>query len=157
MYCIHCGQSVPDGAVTCPECGRTLPDMAATDGRQDDVSPKSRLALTLLAFFLGSLGIHRFYAGRILSGVIMLLLSLLGMIGLLLVVGILPLGLVWIWATIDLILAVCGLFKDGDGRCITVWLDENPRRPDGGDTVRVAQEPRQAADDAHGAGPSSTV
>lgn len=153
MYCIHCGKSIPDDADTCPECGRALPVMAATHGSQDDVSPKSRLALTLLAFFLGPLGIHRFYAGRILSGVIMLLLFLLGLLSLLIVVGILPIGLASVWSTIDLILAICGLFRDGDGRYITVWLDENPHRP-AGDTVRVAHERQHATADAHGAGSS---
>ena len=130
MFCSHCGKPVPDDAATCPECGQTLSALAAqTNGspmnaRLNDVSPKNRMALSLLAFFLGPLGIHRFYAGRILSGVIMLLLCLLGLIGLIVVVGILPLGLVTVWSTIDLVLAVCGIFKDGDGRRITVWLDE---------------------------------
>lgn len=39
---------------------------------------KSRLAAALLAIFLGSLGIHKFYLGYTTSGVIMLLVSLLG-------------------------------------------------------------------------------
>jgi len=29
-----------------------------------NVSPKSRLAATLLAFFVGELGVHRFYLGK---------------------------------------------------------------------------------------------
>jgi TM2 domain protein len=38
-----------------------------------NTSPKSRLALTLLAFFLGYLGVDRFYGGRILLGILKLL------------------------------------------------------------------------------------
>ncbi|MDR2352136.1 MAG: TM2 domain-containing protein, partial [Deltaproteobacteria bacterium] len=39
-------------------------------------SQKSRLAAFLLCFFLGYLGIHRFYVGKIGSGVVMILLTI---------------------------------------------------------------------------------
>lgn len=40
---------------------------------------KSRIAAALLAFFLGSLGIHKFYLNRNGAGAVMLLISLVGL------------------------------------------------------------------------------
>ncbi|WP_029512470.1 TM2 domain-containing protein [Mycoplasmopsis iners] len=72
----------------------------------NNVSPKSRLAVTLLSFFLGGLGIDRFYGGKIGLGVCKLLF------------GWLTLG---IWPLVDFILAVCGYQKDGNGLLIKEW------------------------------------
>jgi TM2 domain-containing membrane protein YozV len=94
-------------------------------------SPKSRLATTLLAFFLGSLGAHRFYIGKIGTAVTMLVLTIIGYV--LLIVGgigaspvILAIGYIFvsavgIWAFIDFIFAVIGKMKDKQGRLITKW------------------------------------
>ncbi|MBF8266923.1 MAG: hypothetical protein HW388_431 [Dehalococcoidia bacterium] len=70
-----------------------------------DISPKSRLAVTLLAFFLGTLGIHRFYLGKTGTGILMLL----------------TFGGLTIWALIDFIMAVSGSMKDKEGKPITKW------------------------------------
>lgn len=70
-----------------------------------NTSPKSRLVLTLLAFFLGYLGVDRFYGGRILLGILKLL----------------TFGLCGLWTLIDFILAVCGVQKDENGRNISNW------------------------------------
>lgn len=75
------------------------------------ISDKSRLATFLLAFFLGPLGIHRFYVGKIGSGIAMLLLTLT-------IIGMLATG---IWSLVDWIMAVSGLFRDADGRLIKAW------------------------------------
>ncbi|WLP85380.1 TM2 domain-containing protein [Mycoplasma seminis] len=68
-------------------------------------SNKSRLALTLLSFFLGGFGIDRFYAGRIGLGIAKLLTA----------------GGLGVWALVDFILAVCGAQKDSEGRSIDKW------------------------------------
>lgn len=66
-------------------------------------SPKSFLALLLLNFFLGGWGIHRFYAGKIGTGILWLLTG----------------GLLRIGALVDFIIIVIGNFKDKEGRYIT--------------------------------------
>lgn len=85
------------------------------------ISPKSRLAAALLSFFLGSLGIHRFYAGKIGTGIFMLILFIFGFFSLSLIIGIFPL-LIWgIWDLIDFIMIIAGIFKDKDGLPIKKW------------------------------------
>lgn len=69
------------------------------------ISPKSRLAVTLLAFFLGELGIHRFYLGKIGTGILMIITA----------------GGCGIWTLIDFIMAVAGTMKDKEGRVIKNW------------------------------------
>ena len=69
------------------------------------MSSKSRLAALLLCIFLGGLGIHRFYAGKIGTGIIWLLTG----------------GLFGIGALVDLIMIICGNFKDKSGVAITKW------------------------------------
>ena len=71
----------------------------------EEISPKSRLATTLLAFFLGELGVHRFYLGKIGTGILMIL----------------TLGGLGIWLLIDFIMAVAGIMKDKEGRPIKNW------------------------------------
>jgi TM2 domain-containing membrane protein YozV len=109
----------------------------------EDVSPKSRLAVTLLAAFLGWVGAHRFYMGKIGTAVVMLLLGMtpiictVGMIvvaaiyveqedapvlfwvfyGLMYVLGF----AVGIWVLVDFIIAVTGNFKDRQGKPIKKW------------------------------------
>ncbi|MFH1646186.1 MAG: TM2 domain-containing protein [Chloroflexota bacterium] len=70
-----------------------------------DTSPKSRLATTLLAFFLGGIGVHRFYLGKIGTGILMVV----------------TFGGLGIWALIDFIMAVSGIMRDKQGRPIKKW------------------------------------
>ncbi len=81
MFCGKCGADIGD-AKFCPRCGSSS---------DPNVPPKytktvNKIAYALIAIFIGGLGIHRFYAGKIVSGVIYLLLcwtgipSLLGLI-----------------------------------------------------------------------------
>ena len=60
---------------------------------------KSKLTAILLCFFLGSLGIHRFYLGYTLIGVIQLL----------------TFGGVLIWAITDFIRLIIDSLKDSEG------------------------------------------
>ncbi len=69
--------------------------------------PKSKIVAGLLAFFLGWLGIHRFYLGYGGLGVLMLLLSVLSCGWL-----IIP---VYVWAIIEGILILTGGIRDSQG------------------------------------------
>jgi len=71
----------------------------------ESVSPKSRLATTILAWVLGGLGVDRFYTGHIVLGILKLITG----------------GGFGIWWIIDFILAVVGKRKDKKGLLITKW------------------------------------
>ena len=66
-------------------------------------SSKDWLTTLLLCIFLGNLGIHRFYAGKMGTGVLMLL----------------TLGGCGIWTLVDLVMIITGKFTDGNGNAIT--------------------------------------
>ncbi|MCI0183058.1 TM2 domain-containing protein [Sulfoacidibacillus ferrooxidans] len=66
--------------------------------------PKSMILAYILWFFLGSLGVHRFYLGRVKSGLAILLLTLLGSATMGIIIGYIFLGMVGIWLFIDLFL-----------------------------------------------------
>ncbi len=69
------------------------------------VSDKIILPAFLLAFFFGIFGAHRFYVGKIWTGILQLF----------------TFGGLGIWATIDWILILCKAFTDKQGRRITNW------------------------------------
>ena len=62
-------------------------------------SDKGFVPALLLCFFLGALGVHRFYVGKVGTGLLMLL----------------TLGGVGIWALVDFIMIAVGSFKDSNG------------------------------------------
>lgn len=71
-------------------------------------APKSQLAAILLALFLGTIGIHRFYLGHNGLGITMLLITVLTCCFGLAITG--------IWAIIDIVLIATGSTKDKFGR-----------------------------------------
>ncbi len=69
-YCQNCGVEVAEGAAVCTSCGFALTTAPAAIGEQ-----KSKLVAVLLAFFLGSIGIHDFYLGYTKNGIIKIVLT----------------------------------------------------------------------------------
>ena len=145
MFCRNCGKEVPQEAVFCPGCrSRFLTDSnfcqncgAQVSSRAEicikcgarvarpektPTSTKSRLATTLLALFLGVFGAHRFYAGKVGTAIVMLILGLIGFFTVwLFSIGLIFIIAVSIWAFIDFIFAVAGRFEDDRGLPIQKW------------------------------------
>lgn len=107
MYCTHCGSKIDDRAVICVKCGCPVRDgfQFKRSDNSKEVSEKSRLVAFLLAFFLGALGVHRFYVGKTGSGIAMIF----------------TLGGLGLWAMIDWIMILCGSFRDNDGYVLLNW------------------------------------
>jgi len=119
-FCSNCGAATTELTEMCVKCGARVGG-AAAKAIAGDISPKSRLAVTLLAFFLGQLGIHRFYLGKIGTAIGMLALTIVGWATFIFIVGWFFLGAVWIWTLIDFIFAVSGHMRDKEGRLIQKW------------------------------------
>ncbi len=58
----------------------------------------------VLLIFLGQLGVHRFYLGKVGSGVAQLLLGLVGWATVWFLIGFIPLAILWVWVFVDLFL-----------------------------------------------------
>lgn len=65
---------------------------------------KSVIVAILLALFFGTLGVHRFYLGQKTVGISMAILTILGWLTFIFVIGMLPLAITGIWSFIDLFL-----------------------------------------------------
>ena len=69
------------------------------------MTSKKILPAFLLCFFFGCFGAHRFYVGKIGTGVLQLL----------------TLGGLGIWVIIDFIMIIIGKFSDKEGNLLTEW------------------------------------
>ncbi len=92
MQCPYCHKVVSELAISCPNCGHPIADY----------SPKNKVVAALLCFFLGVFGIHRFYVGKIITGILMII----------------TFGGLGIWALIDFIIICFGGFKDSNGKLL---------------------------------------
>ena len=68
----------------------------------ENKSEKDWLVTLLLCLFLGGFGAHRFYVGKIGTGILQLLTC----------------GFCGIWAIVDLIMIITGKFTDSEGKTI---------------------------------------
>lgn len=69
------------------------------------MTEKRILPAFLLCFFLGVFGAHRFYVGKVGTGILQLV----------------TLGGLGIWALVDFIMIIVGAFTDANGIKITKW------------------------------------
>ncbi|MFC3228984.1 zinc-ribbon domain and TM2 domain-containing protein [Marinibaculum pumilum] len=93
VHCTSCGAEIAQVAQTCPKCG--APNLA----NGERTSEKSMVAAALLCFFFGTFGFHRFYVGKIITGILMIL----------------TLGGLGIWTLIDFVMIIVGSFRDKEG------------------------------------------
>ena len=87
----------------------TSPERVVTSAMASNPSEKSRAVALALCIPLGVFGAHRFYVGKIGTGLLML--CTLGGLGL--------------WYLYDLITIASGEFRDGDGRRVSLWDPED--------------------------------
>ena len=100
------GTGTPDPSAPVPPPIPRLPDgKPAVDAMGRPASSKSRLAAALLCWFLGIIGVHRFYVGKIGTGLLMII----------------TLGGLGIWILIDFIMILVGSFKDKQERVLSNW------------------------------------
>lgn len=91
-FCKHCGGKIPEAAIVCTLCGCQVEEMKSTEqpsivinnsnantntnanfGSIPGIRVKNKWVAFLLCFFLGYLGAHKFYEGRIGIGILYLL------------------------------------------------------------------------------------
>ena len=89
-------------AEICPYCGVRQGGVALTSRGE---SPRRIMPAAILCFFFGIFGVHRFYVGKVGTGLLQLV----------------TLGGLFIWATIDFIMIVVGAFTDKEGRKLIEW------------------------------------
>ena len=119
MFCSKCGAQIDDEAIICPKCGCSTANYDQPDTQQQSqvqvnvsygantrpVSPRSRTVALVLAIFLGVLGVHRFYLGKVGTGLLWLF----------------TLGLSGIGWIVDIITIACGYAQDCYGDPVVNW------------------------------------
>ena len=98
VQCHACGKVIDAEAVVCTGCGVMQPAAKVLDERKI-------LPVFLLAFLFGVFGVHRFYVGKIGTGLLQLV----------------TIGGLGIWVLVDLVMIITGNFRDKDGERITEW------------------------------------
>jgi len=73
----------------------------------EEISPRSRAVAFLLCVFVGYFGVHRFYVGKIGTGILMIV----------------TFGGLGVWYVTDLILVIFGVFRDKEGRRVFRWFE----------------------------------
>ena len=108
VSCPSCGGPTANPGYLCANCDAKQRDIFTNTTSNSGTSQGAKqdqtrwITTLLLCWFLGSLGIHRFYTGHTAIGVVQLL----------------TLGGCGIWVLIDFIILVTGNFKDADGNPI---------------------------------------
>lgn len=87
-FCKHCGAQIDADCIICPKCGKQVEELKAAKPENIVINNNNTAKVTatvvsgkakrkwvafFLCLFLGWLGIHRFYEGKIGTGIIWLL------------------------------------------------------------------------------------
>ena len=99
VFCRSCGSIIKKEAEICPKCGVRQREKNVFG----DISTRWLTAL-LLVIFVGTFGVHRFYLGKIGTGILMIL----------------TFGGCGIWTIIDIIMIATGVFKDSEGNTLSI-------------------------------------
>lgn len=101
-YCFSCGAIIDSRESVCPKCNVPQPDVVK------NMTFNSRwLATLLLCALLGVFGAHRFYLGRVGTGLLMLF----------------TFGGLGIWYLIDLIIVIVGSMRDSNGNLVKHYIE----------------------------------
>lgn len=112
MYCSSCGSIVKKLAEICVHCGVRL-NNPSVQSAPIEFSEKSRVTAGILGILLGGLGIHRFYLGNIVVGILQIIVSVI------------TLGMGGIWGLIEGIIIIAGgSWRDGQGKPLKKYGDK---------------------------------
>lgn len=109
--CHACGTTIDAEAEICPYCGVRQGGLAlnarTANTALEGPSHRKVTPATLMALlgFVGFAGMHRFYAGKKGTGLLMLL----------------TVGGLGVWTIVDLLMLLFGSFRDKEGRPLTEW------------------------------------
>lgn len=118
-FCPNCGKETNDDVKFCPNCGAPLGEKKQDNNISDDLknmtevpagtvcSPKSRAVAAILCFFFGGIGVHQFYLGKTVSGVLMLIFCWTGIPSII--------------ALIQFIIILLGSATDKEGLPVKKW------------------------------------
>jgi hypothetical protein len=106
-YCVACGAEINRDDRFCHACGRDSQAAPPPPPRRPAANPSeyNRLTALLLCLLLGFLGFHRFYVGKVGTGIVWLL----------------TLGFIGVGQIYDLVMIATGEFRDIDGRRLIHW------------------------------------
>jgi len=96
----------------------------------DDGSDKSRAIALALGCVVGVFGVHRFYLGKIGTGILQAV----------------TFGGLGVWWLCDMILLAFGSFRDADGRRVKYWFEDEQSGPGGGGQQRLSGDVLQELD-----------
>ena len=141
IKCVECGKKISEYAEVCPNCGYNYNDKEINNeiikcpecNHKVDENKKicqncgfdlgkvckSKVWAVILAMSCGVLGVHNFYLGYKGRGIAQLILTLIGLLTWIFVIGIIIICVVEIWAYIEGILILTGdIDHDASGKKI---------------------------------------